>query len=106
MQISSTNFKCCLVSGLSGAMSNISVGRNRSSQQESPGDPTAPQHTNDHTEPSGPDSAADDFHCFILDEMSRRCGGSSRKRTTAPSDSPSRKRMRLWYDTDEDDTLC
>ena len=38
----------------------------------------------------------DDFHCFVLEEITRRC--DARKRTSSPDvrmDSPTRKRSRL-----------
>lgn len=63
---------------LNGAMSNISVGYED--------DPASRQLPSD-----------DDFHCFILEEMSRHCE-NTRKRSSSSEkivDSPSRKRSRL-----------
>lgn len=65
---------------LDGAMSNISVGYPGSEQQ-------AQSRAED-----------DEFHCFIMEEISRRCDSNGRKRSPKPDgrmDSPSRKRSRL-----------
>ncbi|ELT89455.1 hypothetical protein CAPTEDRAFT_95808 [Capitella teleta] len=81
---------------LNGAMSNISMGRNRSnSQSESDAQAASGQGTN--------------YNCIILDEMSRRLG-STRKRSSGAGaeqriDSPNRKRMRLWHDRDDNDHI-
>ena len=69
-----------LFAGLNGAMSNISVGYGD--------EPASRQLPSD-----------DDFHCFILEEMSRHCE-NSRKRSSSSEkivDSPSRKRSRLLW---------
>lgn len=69
--------------GLNGAMSNVSV--------------DYPAATNDGDHTSGTHlNASDEFHCFLMDQISRRCG--NRKRTSQNDvimDSPTRKRSRL-----------
>ena len=82
---------------MNGAMSNISMGRNRSNSQSADADT------------AGAGQNTDNFNCILLDEMSRRLG-STRKRSSGshPSermDSPNRKRMRLWRDRDDDDPI-
>lgn len=75
--------------GLNGAMSNISVGLSSRNSAESSSDMDGAS--------QNPQQEDDDFHCFILDEMSRRCD-NSRKRTPSTDvimDSPTRKRSRL-----------
>ncbi len=73
--------------GLNGAMSNISVG------YEARGATAGAQAID--SEQCNDD---DDFHCFILDEMSRRCDNGRKRSSTAEVivDSPTRiKRSRL-----------
>ena len=69
--------------GLSGAMSNIGI---RSASASEVGNASAAT------------NGTDEFHCFILEEMSRRMD-STRKRTSSNKDvivdSPTRKRNRL-----------
>lgn len=70
---------------LNGAMSNINVGYSAGTPSS---DVSACQRTED-----------EEFHCYILDEISRRCDQTGRKRTASGElsrmDSPNRKRSRL-----------
>ena len=76
------------ISGLNGAMSNISMG------YTSPLNTAATTAT--VTKETYGNNDDDDFHCFVLEEITRRC--DARKRTSnndVRMDSPTRKRSRL-----------
>lgn len=76
--------------GLNGAMSNVSMGRG--SPHSVCGTPSGGDVTNPEV---------DDFHYFILNEMTQHC--ESRKRNSSSDariDSPSRKRSRFCFNND------
>ena len=78
------------VAGLNGAMSNVSMGRG------SPHGVCGTPSDGDVTNPE-----VDDFHYFILNEMTQHC--ESRKRNSSTDtriDSPSRKRSRFCFNND------
>ncbi len=89
-----------LLSGLNGAMSNISMGFNNSGNSSSSsanGNNATAAATAVSKDGQQPD---DDFHCFVLEEITRRCGNGRKRPSSTPGDtrvesSPTRKRSRL-----------
>ncbi|KAJ8318149.1 hypothetical protein KUTeg_003240 [Tegillarca granosa] len=78
--------------GLNGAMSNVSVGYNRSHATPTPQQIGSIQR-------GGGGSNMEELNRFIIDEFSRNYDNSTRKRTSSPDvlmDSPSRKRGRFF----------